>query len=136
MLQQKRIRQMPRLFEHGYHGSDWARPTELDRGNNAFADAVVEIFKESEGSPLPGHCEWIGIEAMRAAGEIVPAGTRQIAGTPNALIVGVPPADPPMRRIAAETIDPLQDGDGEPAKDVGSRRYGTRMIKPVHFSRR
>src|SRR5665213_1861970 len=135
MLQQKRIGQMPRLFEHGYYGPDRTGLTELDRGNSAFADAVIEIFKEGEGSPLPRHREWVGIEAMGGAGQIVPGRTRQIARTPNALVVGVAPADPPMRRIAAETIDPLQDRDGESAKDIGSRRFGTRLVEAVDFSR-
>src|ERR1700737_1425614 len=55
---------------------------------------------------------------------------------PYARVVGVPPSDAPMRRIAAETIDSLRDSADEPAKDVSSRRGGMLVVETVYPSRR
>jgi len=44
-LDQKRIGQVPRLFEHGNGLSSRAHIIELDRRNDAFSDSVIKIFK-------------------------------------------------------------------------------------------
>ena len=39
---------MPRLFQHGYDIFNRSGAVELDCGNDALADPVIEIFKEDE----------------------------------------------------------------------------------------
>src|SRR5450759_2105735 len=124
MVDQERIRQMPRLFEHGHHMSFRSRIIEFDRGNNALSDTMIEFFKECEGSSLPCHRKRIGIETVRRAGNGLPLGAGKIPGVPDASVVRVAPADAPMRRIAAETVDSLHDSVRQPAKDIGNRRSG------------
>ena len=127
---------MPRLFEHRHQRSLRSRIPELDRGNNAFPDTMIEVFKEYKGSSLPCRRKRIGIEAMRRAGNGLPFRTGQISGTPYARVVRVPPTDAPMRRITAETIDSFHDLAGEPAKDIGGWRSGTLVMDAVDLLRR
>src|ERR1700737_5052219 len=119
MPDQERIRQMPRLFEHRHQRSVQSRIRELDRGNNAFPDTMIEVFKEYKGSSLPCRRKRIGIEAMRRAGNGPPFRTGQISGTPYARVVRVPPTDAPMRRITAETIDWFPYIAAEPREAYG-----------------
>jgi hypothetical protein len=77
---EKRIGQMPRLFQD--RGDRPARPAavERDRRDDAFADAMIEILEEDERAALPCHGKRIGIETMSRIGDDRPRRAGQIPG--------------------------------------------------------
>src|ERR1700730_13484472 len=103
---------MPRFFQHRCHRSFRPCVIELDCGDNSFSNAMIELFEEREGSPVPDHRERIGVATMPGIRDDPPGRAGLILGCPYAGVIGVAPADMPMRRVAAQTVDSLRDRAG------------------------
>src|SRR4051812_76088 len=112
---------MPWLLEYRHHRSARAGGVEFDGRDCALADAMIQILEEHEGPALPCHRKRIGVEAVSRIGDDRPRSARQIAGCPDAAIVGVTPADLPMRSVAAKPVDSPGDFAGEAAEHIGGR---------------
>src|SRR5205085_231926 len=68
MLDQERIRKMPGLLENRPQQPSGAVLVQLDGGDDAFAEAVVEVLDKDEVPALPLDRERIGIEAGAGLG--------------------------------------------------------------------
>src|ERR1700680_441953 len=100
---------MPRLFQHRNDLANRPGAIELNSGDDAFADAMIEVFEKDKSSSFPVHRKRIGVEAMIWIGNSLPARAAEIPGPPNARTVGVAPTDVPVRCITAEAIYVLCD---------------------------
>src|SRR3954447_9889470 len=113
---------MPRLFEHRHYRTLWAGAIEFDGRNDALADPVIEVLEKHEGAALPSDRKRIGIEAMSGISDDRPWRAGQIAGCPDAGVIGVAPADMPVRRVTAKPINSPGNLAGDAAENVRARR--------------
>src|ERR1700680_815110 len=126
---------MPRLFQHGKNTAPRPLAIEFNRGNDPFADAMIQVLEKDACLSLPGDRKRIGIEPMSGIRNRLPGRPGQVPALPNPRIIGIPPAYAPMWRITAETIYLQHNRMGHPAQDVcyGLSHDG---IGPVGYRRK
>ncbi len=107
-LEHERIRQVPGLLEHDPR---WPARTELverDDRDHAFFGAVIQVLDEDMEAALVHERKRVGVEVRSRIRQHLPRGAGQRPVVPKIGSVDESPADAPVRRVAAQMIEPTQ----------------------------
>src|SRR5436305_10294129 len=97
MFEYEWIGEMPVSLQHWARRADWTRIAELDFGDHAASEAVIELFDEQIGPTSLYERKRISIEAQPIVRQDAPAIGWVRAQIDQVGTVHEPPADAPMR---------------------------------------